>query len=151
MLIIHVAPGQGAKYGYLFVSLHHKGKLQFSLESPHRGDSNEHTQYSIFNMKKKNTLIYPKSVPMGFFSKGLKSEFETAVVSEPSVNEPLKFSCINNLRKKNTSPRLLYGKIFGKQFIACLLFMIQILMSEANCLYAFLIGLKKYDHDTVCY
>ena len=23
----------------------------FSLESPHRGDSNEYTQYTIFNMK----------------------------------------------------------------------------------------------------
>ena len=26
----------------------------FSVESPHRGDSNEYTQYTIFNMKKKN-------------------------------------------------------------------------------------------------
>ena len=39
----------------------------FSLESPHRGDSNEYTQYTIFNMNKKNTLNYPKSVAMGFF------------------------------------------------------------------------------------
>ena len=30
---------------------------------------------------------------MGFFSKGLKNEFETAVVNEPSVFEPLKFYC----------------------------------------------------------
>ena len=28
----------------------------FSLESPHRGDSNEYTQYTIFNVKKKITL-----------------------------------------------------------------------------------------------
>ena len=28
----------------------------FSLESPHRGDSNEYTQYTIFNIKKKITL-----------------------------------------------------------------------------------------------
>ena len=33
----------------------------FSLESPHRGDSNEYTQYTIFNMKKKIILNYPKS------------------------------------------------------------------------------------------
>ena len=33
----------------------------FSLESPHRGDSNEYTQYIIFNIKKKITLNYPKS------------------------------------------------------------------------------------------
>ena len=39
----------------------------FSLESPHRGDSNEYTQYTIFNMNKKNTLNYPKSAAMGFF------------------------------------------------------------------------------------
>ena len=31
----------------------------FSLESPHRGDSNEYTQYTIFNEKKKIALIYP--------------------------------------------------------------------------------------------
>ena len=66
----------------------------FSLESPHRGDSNEYTQYTIFNINKKNTLNYPKSAAMGFFSKGLKNEFETAVVNEPSVFEPLKFYCI---------------------------------------------------------
>ena len=65
----------------------------FSLESPHRGDSNEYTQYTIFNMNKKNTINYPKSAATGFFSKRLKNEFETAVVNEPSVFEPLKFYC----------------------------------------------------------
>ena len=39
----------------------------FSLESPHRGDSNEYTQYTIFNMNKRNTLNYPRSAAMGFF------------------------------------------------------------------------------------
>ena len=63
----------------------------FSLESPHRGDSNDNTQYTIFNMNKKDTINYPKSTATGFFSKGLKNEFETAVVNEPSVFEPLKF------------------------------------------------------------
>ena len=66
----------------------------FSLESPHRGDSNENIQYTIFNMNKKNTLNYPKSAAKGFFPKGLRNEFETAVVNEPSVFEPLKFYCI---------------------------------------------------------
>ena len=56
-----------------------------SLESPHRGDSNEYTQYTVFNIKKKITLNYPKSAAMGFRAKGLKNEFETAVF------EPLKF------------------------------------------------------------
>ena len=39
----------------------------FSLESPQRGDSNEYTQYTIFSIKKKITLNYPKSAAMGFF------------------------------------------------------------------------------------
>ena len=39
----------------------------FSLESPHRDDSNEYTQYTIFNMKTKITLSYLKSAAMGFF------------------------------------------------------------------------------------
>ena len=67
----------------------------FSLESPHRGDSNEYIQYPIFKIKKKITLNYPKSATMGFCSLGLKNEFETAVVNEPSVFEPLKFYCIS--------------------------------------------------------
>ena len=63
------------------------------LESPHRGDSNEYTQYTIFNMKRKIALNYLKSATMRFFSKGLKNKFETVVVNEPSVFEPLKFYC----------------------------------------------------------
>ena len=62
----------------------------FSLESPHRGDSNENIQYTIFNIKRKITLNYPRSAAMGFFSKRLKNVFGTAVVNEPSVVEPLK-------------------------------------------------------------
>ena len=60
----------------------------FSFESPHRGDSNEYTQYTVFNIKKKITLNYPTSA-----AKGLNNEFEKAVVNEPSVFEPLKFYC----------------------------------------------------------
>ena len=39
----------------------------FSLESPHRSDSNEYTQYTIFNIKKKIPLNHPKSAAIGFF------------------------------------------------------------------------------------
>ena len=63
----------------------------FSLESPHRGDSNEYTQYTIFNVENKITQNYLKSAAMGFCSNGLENEFETAMVNEPSVFEPLKF------------------------------------------------------------
>ena len=67
----------------------------FSLESPHRGDSNENTKYTIFSIKKKITLNYPKYAVTGFFSKGIKKEFETAVVNEPSVFDPFKFYCMH--------------------------------------------------------
>ena len=39
----------------------------FSLESPHRGDSNVYTQYTIFVIKTKITRDYSKSAAMGFF------------------------------------------------------------------------------------
>ena len=39
----------------------------FSLESHHRGDSNEYTQYKIFNIKNKITLNYHESAKMDFF------------------------------------------------------------------------------------
>ena len=63
----------------------------FSLESPHRDDSNEYTQYTIFNIKKKITLSYLKSAATGFFQ-GHKHEFKTG--NKPLVFEPLKFYCI---------------------------------------------------------
>ena len=76
--------------GYLFDFFNMYVCCVFSLESPHRGDSNEYTQYTFFNIKKKITLNYPKSAAIGFFSKELEIEFETAMVNEPSVLEPLK-------------------------------------------------------------
>ena len=48
----------------------------FSLEAPHRGDSNEYTQYTIFNIKKKVTLIFPKSAAMGFFPRDSRTSSE---------------------------------------------------------------------------
>ena len=75
----------------------------FSLESPHRGDSKEKTKNNIFSIKKKITLNYPKYAATGFFPKGVKKEFETAVVNEPSVFEPLKFYSIFIFKYKYTS------------------------------------------------
>ena len=57
----------------------------FSLESPHRGDSNERTQYTIF---------ISQICSFEIFSKGPKNEFEIAVVNEPSVFEQMKFYCM---------------------------------------------------------
>ena len=65
----------------------------FSLESPHRGDSNEYTQYTIFNMNMKKHPKLSQIYSSGHLCKGLKNEFETAMVNEPSVFEPLKFYC----------------------------------------------------------
>ena len=78
---------------FFFIFFNMRVFCVFSLESPHQGDSNEFTQYTIFNIKKKITLNYPKSAAMGFCAKGLKNEFESAVVNKPSMFEPLKFYC----------------------------------------------------------
>ena len=40
----------------------------FSLESPHQGNSNEYTQYTTFDIKKKIRL----SAAMGFFHRDLR-------------------------------------------------------------------------------
>ena len=42
----------------------------FSLESPHRGDSNEYTQHTIISIEKKITRIISNTImsaAMGFF------------------------------------------------------------------------------------
>ena len=39
----------------------------FSLESPHWGDSNEYTQYTVFNIKKKITLNFLNLQPRDYF------------------------------------------------------------------------------------
>ena len=39
----------------------------FSLESPHRGDCDEYTQYTIFNIYTKIAVNYPISAAMCFF------------------------------------------------------------------------------------
>ena len=49
----------------------------------------------FFIIKRKITPDNSKSAAMGFFSKGLKNEFETAAVNEPSVFESLKFYCMH--------------------------------------------------------
>ena len=62
----------------------------FSLKSPHRGNSNENTQYTIFSIRMKIPKL-SQICSYWIFSKGFKDEFETVVVNELSVFEPLKF------------------------------------------------------------
>ena len=88
MLII--APRKGDIF-LIFFNI--KACCVFSLESSHPGNSNEHTQYTIFIMKKEN---HPRSSQIRnyrIFSSGPKNDVETAVVNEPSVFEPLNFFC----------------------------------------------------------
>ena len=66
----------------------------FLLESPQQGNSNEYTQYTIFQYKKENHPKLSQICNYGICSKGLKNKFKTAVVNEPSVFEPLNFCCI---------------------------------------------------------
>ena len=47
----------------------------------------------FFNIRKENIPKLSHICNYGICSKGLKNEFETAVVNEPSVFEPLKFYC----------------------------------------------------------
>ena len=66
----------------------------FSIEWPHRCHSNEYTQYTVYNIKKKNHTKLSQICSQGIFSLGFKNEIKTAVVDEPSVFEPLKFYSI---------------------------------------------------------
>ena len=53
MLII--APGQETNRNVFPIFFNMKVYCVFSLESPHRGDSNEYIQYTSFIIQKKNT------------------------------------------------------------------------------------------------
>ena len=66
----------------------------FSLESPHRGDSNVYTQYTIFVIKTKIAPDYSKSAAMGFFPRDSRTSSKQPWEIEPSVFEQLKFYCM---------------------------------------------------------
>ena len=57
----------GGIIAIFFISFNMKVCCVFSLESPHRGDSIEYTQYTIFNIKRKIDLKYIKFATMGFY------------------------------------------------------------------------------------
>ena len=60
------ALGQRHNRNIFSIFFNMKAYCVFSLESPHIGDSNEHTQYTILNIKKKITLNYFKSAAIGW-------------------------------------------------------------------------------------
>ena len=53
----------------------------FSLKSPHQGDSNEYTLYTIFNIQRKSAEIIPNLQLLDFFQ-GTQSRVQ--MVKEPS-------------------------------------------------------------------
>ena len=65
-------PGGIIRISFIFYNM--KIYIVCSLESPHSGDSNEYTQYTVCNIKKKVILNYPQSAAKGFFSQRLKNE-----------------------------------------------------------------------------
>ena len=110
----------------------------FLLESPHGGDSNEYTQYTNLIQKRKSLYIIPNQELWGF-SRGLKNEFERAVVNEPSVYE-LKVDCILIWSKnKNLHKMLKMQQIFPKLY-RCLLYVVFHNLGPQN---AGLVGVKK--------
>ena len=56
------------------------------------------------SINKKITQNYPKPAAVGFFSRGLKNNFEIAVVNEPSVFEPLDVYYMKDT-KQNKTPK----------------------------------------------
>ena len=76
-----------------------------------------HTTHHLQYKKEKLSLII-LSLPLWDFFKGLKNEFETVVVDEPSVFEPPKFYCIKlHLIVMCTPPGLFV--IFTQSFGLC--------------------------------
>ena len=50
----------------------------FSLESPHRGDSNEYTQYTIFNIQKENHPKLSQICSYGFLYQGTQERVQNS-------------------------------------------------------------------------
>ena len=65
------------KWDIFSINFSHESMLcVFSLESPHRDDSNEYTQHIIINIKKKSTKNYFKYNNSAAMSEGLKNELK---------------------------------------------------------------------------
>ena len=82
----------------------------FALESPHRGVSNENTQYTIFNMNKKNTL----NLQLRIFFQGTQERVRNSrgkrVISVRAIEVQLKYTlfCTIPLAAYFLSPKILF-------------------------------------------
>ena len=88
-----------------------------------------------FQYKKKITLNYPIYAAMGFFSRGLKKEFETAVVNDPSVFGPLKVYCYGEAYHKNVRTQQLKLAYTSAMPDPSLLFNISTLQDSSQWVY----------------
>ena len=80
--------------------------------------SNEYTKYTIFNTKKRNHPKLSKICSHGIFTKGHKNGFETAMVNETSVFEPLTVYCMKvtvSCYQEDFSNRILRARFFKTQ------------------------------------
>ena len=65
MSVDHRARSVGIIRISFFIYLNMKVCCVFSLESPQRGDSNEYTQHTIINIKRKSPEIIPNTIMSG--------------------------------------------------------------------------------------
>ena len=75
-----VAPGQGHNRNIFSNFFYVKVCCVFLFKSPHRGDSNEYTQYTIFNMNKRHSL----SFFLQFCSYEIFLRYSRTTINEPS-------------------------------------------------------------------
>ena len=73
MLIIVPEQGGGHSKDIYPISFNMMVYCVFLLESPHRGDSNEYIQYTIFNIKRKILLNFIKFAAVEFVPRDSKS------------------------------------------------------------------------------
>ena len=69
----------------------------FSLESPHRGDSNDYTQYTIFNLKNENHPILSKIC----MQDGVRNSRGIRAISVRAIEVLLYFLSLSYKRKQN--------------------------------------------------
>ena len=79
-----------------------------------------------FQYKKENHTILSQICSQWIFSKGLKNEFETIVVNDPSVFVPLKFYC--TLYLSGVQVIQFYDMLFENKYI-----LYKLLSAGASC------------------
>ena len=72
-----------------------------------------------FSIQTRKSPLNIPNLQLWDFSNGLKNGFETAVVNEPSVFEPLKFYCINPSHKWNAAYSTLFAFNLEISYCSC--------------------------------